>query len=384
MTARFTLNPRPGGRVDALPGDAPHAYHRRLPGYAPSPLLVDEALAADLGVGRLLVKDESERLGLPSFKILGASWAVYRALQEHLRSALEPWSELAELAERLEPARPLVLAAATDGNHGRAVARIGGLLGLEARIFAPSDMAPARIAGIESEGASVTVVDGTYDDAIARSAQEAGSRCLVISDTSWPGYTDVPRWVIEGYSTMLREVDEQLAASGLDQPDLVVVQIGVGALAAAVTAHYRDEQRRAAPPVVGVEPELADCARASVEAGRIVQLPGPHPSIMAGLNCGTPSLIAWPVVSSAIELFMTVDDDGARRAMRDLAGIGVVAGETGAAGLAALRTLMTDSGDEATEVRERLGVHAGTQVLLLCTEGATDPVAYREIVGAVP
>lgn len=384
MTARFTLNPRPGGRTCALPGDAPRAYHRRLPGYAPSPLVVDEALAADLGVGRLLVKDESERLGLPSFKILGASWAVYRALQEHLRSDLEPWSELAGLAEHLEPARPLVLAAATDGNHGRAVARIGRLLGLEARIFVPSDMAPARIVGIESEGASVTVVDGTYDDAIARSAQEAGPRCLVISDTSWPGYTDVPRWVIEGYSTMLREVDEQLAASGLHQPDLVVVQIGVGALAAAVTAHYRDEQRRAAPPVVGAEPELADCARASVEAGRIVQLAGPHPSIMAGLNCGTPSLIAWPVVSSGIELFMTVDDDGARRAMRDLAGIGVVAGETGAAGLAALRTLMTDSGDEATGVRQRLGVDAGTQVLLLCTEGATDPVAYREIVGAVP
>ena len=184
---RALPNPRVSKTWDRPPdGRDPQEFHRRLPGYEPTRLIEAPGLADSLGVGRVWVKDESSRLGLPAFKILGASWAVYRALEEHSGQGFAEWDDLEGLRERVEPLKPLTLAAATDGNHGRAVARMAGLLGFEARIFVPADMVPARIEAIESEGALVTVVDGGYDAAVARSAEEAGRRCLVISDTSWP------------------------------------------------------------------------------------------------------------------------------------------------------------------------------------------------------
>ncbi len=175
------------------PLSRPLEFHRRLPGYALTPLLDLPALARDLGIGQLLVKNESSRLGLPAFKILGASWAVYRALQDRLDHPLAPWRTLEELQAQLAPLRPLTLVTATDGNHGRAVAHVAALFGLAARIFVPAGTAQARIDGITSEGARVEVVDGTYDDAVERAAAEANDRCLVISDTSWPGYERIPR-----------------------------------------------------------------------------------------------------------------------------------------------------------------------------------------------
>ncbi|HEX5690805.1 MAG TPA: pyridoxal-phosphate dependent enzyme, partial [Roseiflexaceae bacterium] len=223
---------------------APLEFHRRLPGYAPTPLVEAPLLAATLNIGRLWVKDEASRLGLPAFKILGASWACYLALQELMGGAIGAWNTLDELAEQLAPLRPLTLAAATDGNHGRAVARTARLLGFAARIFVPAGTAAARIEAIESEGAQVLVVDGTYDEAVALAAKEAGPRCLVISDTAWPGYETVPRDVIAGYSTIFWEIDDELARRGEPPPDLVVVQIGVGALAAAVVRHYRAHERQ--------------------------------------------------------------------------------------------------------------------------------------------
>ncbi|HWQ15805.1 MAG TPA: diaminopropionate ammonia-lyase, partial [Roseiflexaceae bacterium] len=338
MPLRLYWNPH----VVPLPGavGAPLAFHRRLPGYAETPLRELPGLAADLGVGRLWIKDESRRLGLPSFKILGASWATYRALERRL-GGLPPWNSLAELRAHLSPLRPLALAAATDGNHGRAVARMAALLGLEARIFVPTGTAAARIEAIQGEGAQVTVVDGTYDEAVALAAREAGPRCMVISDTSWEGYEEVPREVIAGYGTIFAEADAQLAALGEPRPDLIAVQIGVGALAAAVVQHYRGLGEHPQPlRIIGVEPLGAACALASMEAGRIVEVPGPHTSIMAGLNCGQPSPLAWPAVSRGVDLFMAVEDDAARRAMRALAAEGVTAGETGAAGVAGLLELL--------------------------------------------
>jgi diaminopropionate ammonia-lyase len=359
------------------PDRAPLDYHRRLPGYDASPLLEAPSLAAELELGRVWVKDESSRLGLPSFKILGASWGVYRALEEHI-GGFEEWSRLDDLAAQLAPHRPLTLAAATDGNHGRAVARMAQLLGLEARIFVPAGTAAARIKGIESEGASCEVVDGSYDDAVARSAREAGDRCLVISDTSWPGYEDVPRWVIEGYSTIFWEIDDQLSERGDAAPDLVVIQIGVGALAAAAVRHFRSGVRPS-PRMVGVEPEASACVLASMEAGRLVTIPGPHDSIMVGLNCGTPSVVAWPLVSRGFDAYVALPDERARVGMRALARAGMISGETGAAGVACLLELLNDSG-----ARARLGIDRNTAALVLSTEGATDPAAYEAIVGARP
>ena len=350
-------------------------FHRRLPGYEPTPLIDAPGLAETLGVGRVWVKDESSRLGLPAFKILGASWAVFRALEEHSGHAIGAWDDLHGLRERVEPLKPLALAAATDGNHGRAVARMAKLLGLGAHIFVPADMVPARIEAIESEGAVVTVVDGGYDDAVARSAEEAGERTLVISDTSWPGYEDVPRWVIEGYSTILWEIEDELARRGEEGPDLVVAQIGVGAFAAAVISHFRGTGANV--KILGVEPKDADCALASAQAGRIVSLPSPHPSVMAGLNCGTPSLVAWPVVSGGTDVFVSIEDEWAHRAMRTLAAAGVVSGETGGAGLAGLLALAYGG---RTDLERLLGVGEGSTVLIFNCEGATDPEAYGRIV----
>ncbi len=225
-----------------------------------------------------------------------------------------------------------------------------------------------------SEGAEVVVVRGMYDEAVARSAEEADERCLVISDTSWPGYEEVPRWVIDGYSTILWEVEDELGRLGEGGPTLVVVQIGVGAFAAAVARHFRSLGVSPRPKILGVEPARAACALASAEAGGIVHLPGPHDSIMAGLNCGSPSVVAWPVISKGIDVFVEIEDGWAREAMRMLAGAGIVSGETGAAGLAGLLAL-TREGD-----RGELGLTGEARVLVFNCEGATDPGAYGRIV----
>ena len=355
----------------------PLRFHERLPGYEPSPLLNTPSIAATLGVGRVLVKDESSRFGLPSFKILGASWAVYRALLEHAGGSLPEWGTFDELGELLTPFKPLSLAAATDGNHGRAVARMAALLGLGAHILVPQGTSRARMDAIESEGARVSVVEGDYDETIRRSAAEASDRCLVISDTSWPGYDRVPRWIIEGYGTVLREVESSLAG---DHIDLVAAQIGVGAFACAVVQHFRSPDAAGHTAVLGVEPLDAACALESARAGKIVSVPGPHRSIMVGLNCGTPSLIAWPVLSRGVDLFVAIEDERAREAMRLLATEGIVSGESGASGLGGLLEVLT--GPTAEESRRSLGVDGDGSVLVISTEGATDPQVYRQIVGA--
>ena len=372
---RTLPNPLAAAGRDLDPaGRAPLDFHRRLPEYAATPLVDAPGLAGALGVGRVWVKDESWRLGLPAFKILGVSWAVYRALEQR-SGGLGEWGDLEELRGRLAPLLPLTLAAATDGNHGRAVARMARMLGLGARIFVPADMAPARIEAIRSEGAEVVVVRGTYDEAVARSAEEADGRCLVISDTSWPGYEDVPRWVIDGYSTILWEVSDELGRRGEEGPTLVVVQIGVGAFAAAVTRHFRSPGVSPRPKILGTEPAGAACALASAGAGGIVHVPGPHGSIMAGLNCGFPSVVAWPTISTGIDVFVAIEDDWAGEAMRMLAGAGIVSGETGAAGLAGLLAVAREEGGRRT-----LGLTEEARVLIFNCEGATDPEAYGRIV----
>ena len=355
---------------------APRAFHRHLPGYAPTPLVDAPRVAAALGVRRALVKDESRRLGMPAYKILGASWATYRTLEERF-GAFQPWDQVAELAAQLRPHAPLTLVAATDGNHGRAVAHMATWLGLGADILVPRDMARARIAAIEGEGARVTVVDGSYDDAVEAATRRADARRLVISDTAWEGYERVPGWVIDGYATIYGEIDEQLVALGEGQPDLVAAQMGVGALAASVVRHYR--RRGSATTVLGVEPTRADCVLRSVEAGGVVEVPGPHASIMAGLNCGRPSPVAWPFVSGGISAFVAIPDTRAEDAMRLLAEDGVVSGESGAAGLGGLLELL--AGLRAGEYRAPLDVDEASSVLVISTEGATDPEAYARIVG---
>jgi diaminopropionate ammonia-lyase len=379
VSIRILINPNSGEMPDVPPpGRSPLQFHRRLPGYEETPLVDAPRLAESLGVGKVWVKDESSRLGLPTFKILGASWAVYRALEERLGDeGFGRWEAIEDLEQELEPLRPLSLVAATDGNHGHALARVARLLGLGARIFVPEDMVTARRETIAGEGAEVVVVDGGYDEAVERSAEAEG---LLISDTSWPGYERIPSWVIEGYSTMLWEIEDELDHRGDPGPDLVVVQVGVGAFAAAVASHFRRSDSPLHPKLVAVEPERADCLFQSVSAGRLVSVPGPHNSIMAGLNCGRPSLVAWPILSRSLDVLVSVDDEPAREAMRLAARTGIVAGESGAAGLGGLLQLLRPG--EGGEARQLLSVNEDTRVLLFNSEGATDPDAYQRIVAS--
>ena len=355
---------------------APLEFHRRLPGYAPTPLRSARAIARRLGVRQVLVKDEAERLGLPSFKVLGASWAIYRAVGERF-GPLGEWRDVGELAAALRGHGPVTLAAATDGNHGRSVAYVARLLGWQSVIFVPAGTAQARIDAIAGEAARVEVVDGTYDEAVERSAKEADDRTLVISDTAWEGYDVVPRWVVEGYSTLFAEVDDALAQQSLAPVTHVAVQMGVGALAAAAVRHFRSPGASGAG-LVGVEPARAACVIASVAAGRPVDVPGPHDSIMAGLNCGRPSPVAWPYLHEGLDALVAVGDERAQEAMRLLAAEGVVSGESGAAGLAGLLAVR----DDHPATAGALGLDADASVLLLNTEGATDPEAYQRIVGS--
>lgn len=364
--------------LDERPPDrAPLSFHRALPGYAPTPLRRARLLAEEFGVGELWLKDESSRMGLPAFKIAGAAWAVACALRWQLEIDVDLAGGLDPLREGFGDRRPTLLAA-TDGNHGRAVAHMARRLGLPARIFVPDDMAAARRVAIAGEGAEVVVVAGSYDDAVARSAEEADESHIVVSDTSWPGYEDVPRAVIEGYSTLLWEVDDELRARGAADPDLVLVQVGVGALAAAVTLHYRRPGLGAPPVLVAVEPTRAACLQASIRAGKPVTIPGPQDSIMAGLNCGTPSPIAWPIVAAGVDFFCAIDDDLARQGMRDAARERVAAGECSGGAVGAARALL------APPYRPLLGIAEDASVLLLLTEGATDPAGYEAVVGRPP
>ena len=352
MGFEFQMNAQraadPGAARDAA--SAP-AFHRAMPAYGPSELRDAPDLAEVMQVRRVLLKLETERFGLPAFKILGASWA----------------------AERLLAGRDvagITLVTATDGNHGRAVARVARMRGLAAHILVPAGTAQARIDGIAGEGARVEVVDGSYDEAVEKAAGMGDATHVVLSDTSWPGYEDVPRWVVEGYETIFSEADEQL---GGDLPDVALIPIGVGSLAVASARHWPD----APPRLVGLEPETAACALESIRAGEPVTVPGPHESIMAGLNAGTVSKLAWPVLRDRFDAFCSIDDTWAAQGMRELAAIGVRAGEVSGGTVGAALAICGDQ-----NAREALQLDGNTTLFLLLTEGLTDPASWRRIVGA--
>ncbi len=360
---------RPAARTwrCAPPESGVRQFHAALPGYSPTPLVNLPALAGELGVGEVLVKDESSRLGLSAFKVLGASWAVARTLTE--RASLP-------LPLTLEPVRsaavqhPVTLVAATDGNHGRAVARMAALLGLPAHIYVPGVMTEASAGAIAAEGASVTRVDGDYDEAVRQAATyaEAGPRVLV-QDTAWPGYEQVPAWTVEGYATLLLEVDAELAARGLGPPDLVVVPVGVGSLAQAVVMHYRSGSAPKASAVLSVEPETAACVLASLQAGAPRSVPT-GATVMAGLNCGTPSSAAWPYLRDGLDAAVAVDDLAAATAVADLAELGISSGPSAAGTLAGARAALTGPGNGPR--RAALGIETASRVVLLSTEGRPD------------
>jgi diaminopropionate ammonia-lyase len=357
-----------------VPQTAAPAFHAELPGYRPTELTELPVLATELGVGRVFVKDESTRLGLGAFKVLGASWAIARLLSDRSQVTRDKGSQvtLAGL-RRVAAADPVELVTATDGNHGRAVAWMARLVGLEARVFVP-DVVPERArAAILAEGATVTVAGGSYDEAVEQAAAYADAGRLLVQDTAWAGYESVPGWIVEGYGTLLAELDEQFAQRGLAGPDLVSVPVGVGSLAQAVVTHYRRGEGvpggmrgGGAPAVLAVEPTTAAGVLASLRADTRQSVPTGG-TVMAGLNCGTPSYLAWPVLAGGLDAAVAVTDDLATGAGADLGRLGVRSGPSGAASLAGVRAALTGPGSRAR--RAGLGVTASSVVLLLSTEG---------------
>ena len=331
------------------------AFHAGLPGYAPTPLTEVTALAAELGVGRVLVKDESARMGLPAFKVLGASWAVRQVLSRRPADGV------------------LTLVTATDGNHGRAVARMARLFGQRAHVFVSGGVHPTAVAAIAAEGAQVSEVGGTYDEAVRLAAEAAGQPGMtLVQDAGWPGYEQVPAWVVEGYSTLFAEVDMQLAQAGAAEPALVVIPAGVGSLAQAGITHYRSRPDSSATALLTVEPGTAACVLASLVRGELGII-GISRTIMAGLNCGTPSMLAWPYLRDGLDAAVAVADADSAAAARALAGYGIPAGPCGGASLAGARAALAGEGSQAR--RASLAIGPDATVVLLSTEGsAANPV----------
>ncbi len=331
------------------------------PGYVPTPLHILPRLAATLAVGAVRYKDESERFGLKSFKALGGAYAVSRLVSGHSNPAA------------------FTVTCATDGNHGRSVAWGARHFGCRCVIFVHQRVSAARAAAIEHYGAEVRRVQGNYDDAVrhcARIAEE--ERWTVVSDTSYPGYMDIPRDVMQGYGVLMHEAIDQMGGA---VPTHVFVQAGVGGLAAAVAAYLWERYERRRPVVIVVEPDRADCLLRSARAGKLQTLSGDLDTVMAGLACGEPSLLAWEILRHAADAFMSIPDAAALDAMRRLASpappdIPIVGGESGVAGLAGL---IAAAGDQAA--RSALALDAGSSVLVIGTEGDTDPELYQRIVG---
>lgn len=363
---------------------AVESFHRALPGYNRTPLAPLPGIARELNVKGVYVKDESSRFGLPAFKVLGASWGAHCAVAARLGVPpdLLPPDELAARARRAS----LVLFAATDGNHGRAVAATARRLGLRARIHVPASLDAGPRLAIAREGADVVEDPGDYDAAVrgawTAAAAWPGNAGVLVQDTSFEGYEDVPARIVEGYGTMLREADEQLAGEGAgDHRLVVVVPVGVGSLAHAVVRHVRSEARARPTSVVTVEPASAACLQRSLmlasgdrsEGVGSTSTTTPGRTIMTGMDCGTVSHAAWPDLRRHVRAACAVSDIEAHRAVEDLAAMGGVAsGPCGAAGLAALRRLavteaeMCAAGgmdDESRILRE------DSVVLLLNTEG---------------
>ncbi|TFY63946.1 hypothetical protein EVJ58_g2945 [Rhodofomes roseus] len=354
---------------------SPHIriFHEKLPGYAPTSLISLPSVARELGVAHVLLKNEASRLGLPAFKILGASWASCRAVARHVglpwdQDAVPPLSDLTSVLKGSDI--NLTLFAATEGNHGRAVARVAQLLGIGCTIYVPRDMPDATRNFIASEGAQIVEVNGDYDLAVreayvAANAHEGG---LLIQDTAFAGYEEISQWIVDGYSTLLREVDDQVAQmTGKRGPDLVVTPVGVGSLGHAVTAHYKQPDCSARTKVVTVEPDTASCLLWNLLNRPQADTPETtlrSHTIMAGLDCATVSSIAWPILRDGVDVALSVPDIEAHQAVESLLAEHLDIGPCGAAPLAALRRVSAESASDLLK--------PDSVIVLLATEGTRD------------
>lgn len=350
---------------------------------APTPLCALPGLARELDIGALYVKDEGFRLGLGSFKALGGAYALMILVQEEaVRRLGRPVAVKDLFLDAVkEIAATLTFACATDGNHGRSVAQGAQLMGARAVIFVHAGVSQARIDAIARFGAEIVRVDGGYDFSVAEATRVAtGEGWTILSDTSWPNYEYIPGLVSQGYTAMVSEILDELP----EPPTHVFLQAGVGGFAAAVAGHMAIVLGDKRPHVTVVDPARAACLYESARQGRPAKVDDTQPTIMAMLECYEASLIAFRILERVADGFMMVEEEAAPEAMRRLATpVGgdpaIVAGESGCAGLASLLTVLRDA-----DVATRIGLGPKARVLVINTEGATDPALYERIVGRSP
>ncbi|MBZ9859856.1 diaminopropionate ammonia-lyase [Mesorhizobium sp. CA12] len=351
--------------------------------HAETPLHALPALAGELGIGALHVKDEGKRLGLGSFKALGGAYAVMHLVLEQAGRQLGRAVAVEDLhkPEVKAMAGQMTFACATDGNHGRSVAQGAGLVGARSVIFVHSGVSNERVAAIARFGAEMVRVAGDYDQSVREAARVAAERgWTVVSDTSWPGYERIPGVVMQGYTVIVREALKRLP----EPPTHVFLQAGVGGFAAAVGGHLAIMLGEDRPKAIVVEPTRAACVYETAKAGRPVTIAHSKPTVMAMLECYEPSLVAWRVLSRIGDAFMTVDEEDAVAVMNRLArpagnDPAIVSGESGGAGLAGLIRAAADK-----TMRAALGLDGNSRVLIINSEGATDPGRYAELVGMAP
>lgn len=352
------------------------------PGYVPTRLVSLEGLASQVGLANILYKDESTRFGLGSFKALGGAYAVLRYLKKEIatRTGTEPETSALVRGDYRSLTETLTVVCATDGNHGKSVAWGAETFGCKCVIYVHAQVSQARRDAIAAYGASVFEVKGTYDDAVRQASDDAHTNgWQVISDTSYAGYTEVPCDVMQGYGIIAAEAATQFP--GGVRPTHVFVQGGVGGVAASLCSWFWESCGADAPRFVVVEPDRADCLMRSAAAGEPSAATGDLNTIMAGLACGEVSVLAWEILREGADAFLTVTDNAAASCMRLLADAPfgdpkVVAGESAVAGLAGVLLAASDP-----ETRHALGLSETSVVMVVGTEGATDPVLYEQIVG---
>ncbi|NBI68447.1 diaminopropionate ammonia-lyase [Pseudoflavonifractor sp. 60] len=360
------------------------AFHRSFPQYAVTPLARLEGMAAHLGLGSLCVKDESYRFGLNAFKVLGSSFAMARYIAGEMgRDVSQLGYDYLTSQDFRKDFGQATFFTATDGNHGRGVAWAANKLGQKSVVHMPKGSAKSRFDNIAKEGAQVTIEEVNYDDCVRMAAAEAAQteHGVVVQDTAWEGYEEIPSWIMQGYGTIAAEAAQQLG----EKPTHVLVQAGVGSLAGAVVGYFANLYPSDPPKFIVMEARAADCLYQGALAGdgRPRMVGGDLQTIMAGLACGEPNTISWDILRNHADAFVSCPDWVSAKGMRMLAAPlkgdpAVTSGESGAVGMGLISTLMQD--ESVQELREALGLNETSRVLLFSTEGDTDPDKYRSIV----
>ena len=367
---------------------AARAFHSTIPGYEPTPLTALDHLARRLGVSQVLVKDESKRFGLNAFKALGGSYAMARYLGEQLGLGRDQLTfEALGTPEAREKLGERTFVTATDGNHGRGVAWAARQLGHRAVVYMPKGSVRERLENIRAQGAQAEITDLNYDDAV-RLANRMGKEhgWILVQDTAWPGYEEIPAWIMEGYTTIAWELFQQLEDLGGQMPTHLFLQAGVGSFAGAILGSFAARLGKDCPITCIVEPDRADCLYRSARAadGKIHPVTGEMNSVMAGLCCGEPCTISWEIISPGAAAFLSCSDEYSAMGMRLLGrpepgDPAVVSGESGAVGVGVLSAILHE--EKLEDLRWSLGLNESSRVLCISTEGDTDQANYQKIVG---